>query len=112
MGNKEFRFDLRLTEEEKVDLYARAAADKLKPAIYARKLLFPSVAPVAPPVATEAVPPLAETPEPLPEPPRELPPDPPKVKRNYTGDTAMMFHRKQYEYLDEHGKRLWTTEAP
>lgn len=40
------------------------------------------------------------------------PPAPTGNKRNYTGATSFMFHRKQYEYVDDSGKSMWTPEAP
>ena len=36
----------------------------------------------------------------------------PNKKLDYTGEHAIMFHKQQYEYVDEQGRKLWTTTPP
>ena len=43
--------------------------------------------------------------------PVSYPPMPSK-KLDYTGEHAIMFHKQQYEYVDEQGRKLWTTTPP
>lgn len=42
------------------------------------------------------------------------PPVPPMPSKDldYTGEHAIMFHKQQYEYVDEQGRKLWTTTPP
>lgn len=95
------KFEIRCSVEEKADLYARAAELDMKPTEYGRLLLF------SPPRACETVKPVV-----YPVQEEQVISPPMSSKRNYTGETALMFHKKQYEYVSEDGIKLWTTEAP
>ena len=100
------KVEIRMTTEEKAELYGRAEELDMKPTEYVRMLLFD---PPKVPVDTVASEPAITAPKPfapLPE------PSVPRKKLNYTGAHAIMFHQQQYEYEDERGVKLWTTTPP
>ena len=95
------KFEIRCSAEEKADLYARAAELDMKPTEYGRMLLF------IPPRTCETVKPVVR-----PVLDNHIVSPPISSKRNYTGATAILFHKQQYEYLLDDGTTRWTPEAP
>ena len=95
------KVEIRMTAEEKSELYGRAEELDMKPTEYVRMLLFDPPKAAAPPAVVRLI-----APPPVPYPPM------PSKKLDYTGEHAIMFHKQQYEYEDEQGRKLWTTTPP
>lgn len=95
------KVEIRMTAEEKAELYGRAEELDMRPTEYVRMLLFDPPKSAAPSAVVKPI-----APPPVPYPPM------PSKKLDYTGEHAIMFHKQQYEYVDEQGRKLWTTTPP
>jgi hypothetical protein len=100
---KGVRLDIRLTDDEKDDLYQRAEYLDMRPTEYARMLLFP-VEVDAPVVQVK--PSVAPVVKPKVIPPRSVGLVV-KLDRIYTGETVSKFGRVMREYVAEDGSKRW-----